>query len=296
MENIDQLKNSVAGSPTYRLSNANVFVSPRGFHFIDYLDPIEEVSPEISDTELSQEEIQYIEKYFQSNPDRFSSQLKNVSKWVSLQGKSVLDIGCGSGVFLTMVKEQGAKVLGIELNNERAYYAKCKNGIEVLKRPIEDAYCQKHYANAFDVVCLWDVIEHVNYPMQTLASASRVMKKGGYLFIDTPVKDGFYHRVGSFTYKVSNGKFPTFLDLMYSSHRFGHKQIFSTREMRDVLENVGFEVLEIRKFHELTFPYSFYLHNAFKSDYMVKLTLPLVQLAFPMLRVHNKMMVTARKK
>ena len=70
MENIDKLKSQTTGKSRYKLSNANVFVSPGGFHYIDHLDPVESVSPEIDGSGLTEVEVTYIEKSLQSNPER----------------------------------------------------------------------------------------------------------------------------------------------------------------------------------------------------------------------------------
>lgn len=83
---------------------------------------------------------------------------------------------------------------------------------------------------------------------------------------------------------------------MYSSHQFGHKQIFSTAEMKHLFEEANFEVVELRKFHELSFPYSFYLKKIFKSNLMAKLSLPIVNLLLWVFPVKNKMLVIGRKK
>ena len=236
MVDIDKLKNSEKGSPKYRLSNAKVFVAPDGYHYIDYLDPVENISPEINKTELSDEEIAYIENSLQANSERFANQINIVEKHMSVKNKKILDIGCGGGLFLSMLQKEGALVTGIELSNGRAYYAKTKNNLEIIKRPIESSYWQNQYANTFDAVTLWDVIEHVNYPLSTLRCSSQVLKSSGFLFIDTPCRNSFYHRVGALTYWLSKGRFPTFLNVMYSAHLFGHKQIFSTSEIKTLLE------------------------------------------------------------
>jgi len=124
----------------------------------------------------------------------------------------------------------------------------------------------------------------------------KLLKKGGVLFIDTPCRDSFYHRFGEFSYKVSNGKFPTFLNTMYSSHLFGHKQIFSTSEMKSLLEDVDLEVVLVEKFHELSFPYSYYLKKILKFNFLVKLVLPFVQLFLFVFPIKNKMLAIAKKK
>ncbi len=298
IEEIDALKERPAESAklTYKLKNADVYVSADGFHFIDYLDPVEEIPPEIDASQLTDEVASYIETQLQANGQKFNNQANIVRKHLPLRNARVLDIGCGGGLFLSLLKQDGAEVIGIELSDSRAQYAISKHGLEIDKHPIENDFWQKGYANHFDAATLWDVIEHVNYPFETLQSTANVLKQGGILAIDTPCRDGFYHRFGEFTYKLTGGRYPTFLNAMYSSHLFGHKQIFSTTEMKDLFESVGLEVIELRKFHELSFPYAFYLKKLFKSDGIVRLLLPAVKIFFKIFKIQNKMLVVGRKK
>ena len=296
MENIDTLKRSDAGMVKYRLSNAVVLVSPGGYHFIDYLDPVEKESSETSPAEPTPEDVAYIEKSLQSNSDRFENQVRIVSSRVTVENAKILDIGCGGGLFLSRMRDVGAIVLGIEPNGTRAHYARTKHDLEIVEHPIDADSWRERYSNKLDVVTIWDVIEHVNYPLSTLQSATHVLKRGGLVFIDTPCRDSFYHRCGAFTYWISRGRFPTFLNAMYSSHKFGHKQIFSTSEMTGLLDQAGYEVVEVRKFHELSFPYIFYLKRLLGSDFLARLLLPVVYGLLAVFPVKNKMLVIGRKK
>jgi len=280
---------------TYKLKNANVYVSNDGFHFTDYVDPVKEIPAEIDASQLTDQEASYIETQLQANLNKFQNQADILAKHLPLQNAKVLDIGCGGGLFLSLLKQAGAQVTGIELSDSRAQYARTKHNLEIDKRPIESDSWQRGYANHFDAVTLWDVIEHVNYPQQTLQSAVNVLKQGGLLLIDTPCRDSFYHRFGEFTYKLTGGKYPTFLNAMYSSHLFGHKQIFSTTEMKKLFESVGLEVIDLHKFHELSFPYEFYLKKLFTSQVLVNLLLPLVQVFFKIFKIQNKMLVIGRR-
>ena len=298
MDDIDALKGNPhnGGHLAYKLKNANVFISRNGFHFIDYLDPVEAIAPEIDSSQLTDDAASYIETQLQANVKKFNDQAVIVSNLLPLRSAKILDIGCGGGLFLSLLKQQGADVIGIELSDSRAQYAKTKHSIEIHKYPIESDFWQSRYANHFDVVTLWDVIEHVNYPEQTLRSAVNVLKRGGLLLIDTPCRDSFYHRVGEITYRLSGGRYPTFLNAMYSSHLFGHKQIFSTIEMRQLLEAIGLEVIDLHKFHELSFPYEFYLRKLFRSPWMIYATLPAVRLFFKIFKIQNKLLAIGRKK
>src|SRR5688572_12259926 len=296
-ENIDVLKQhpSQGGYLAYKLNNANVYISAEGFHFTDYLDPVSEISPEIDAAQLTEKEASYIETQLHANTQKFENQANILKKHLSLKNAKILDIGCGGGLFLSLLKQEGAEVLGIELSDSRAQYAKTTHNLEIHKRPIESEFWQKGYANHFDAVTLWDVIEHVNYPFETLQSAVNVLKEGGLVLIDTPCRDSFYHQFGELTYRLSGGRFPTFLNAMYSSHLFGHKQIFATTEMKELFESVGLQVIDLHKFHELSFPYDFYLRKLFKSEIIVKILLPLVRLIFKIFKIQNKMMVIGKK-
>jgi len=297
MESLDSLKQhpTQGAMLAYKLKNANVYVSDNGFHFIDYLDPVEEIPPQVDASRLTKEESAYIETQLQANLKKFKNQTAIVRKYLPLNNAKVLDIGCGGGLFLSMLKQEGAEVIGIELSDSRAQYAKTKHDLEIYKQPIESDFWQKGHAGHFDAVTLWDVIEHVNYPFQTLQCAANVLKAGGLLLIDTPCRDSFYHQFGELTYRVSGGRFPTFLNAMYSSHLFGHKQIFSTTEMRSLFASVGLEVIELHKFHELSFPYDFYLRKFFKSESIVKILFPAVRAFFWLFKIRNKMLVIGRK-
>jgi 2-polyprenyl-3-methyl-5-hydroxy-6-metoxy-1,4-benzoquinol methylase len=296
-ENIDVLKKHSHDHARlrYKLKNANVYVSRGGYHFTDYLDPVEEISPEIDASKLTDSELAYIETQLHANSQKFKHQVEILKRQLSIENAKVLDIGCGGGLFLSLLRREGASVVGIELSDRRAYYATTKHHLEIYKHPIESDFWQKGYENYFDAVTLWDVIEHVNYPFQTLQCAASVLKKGGLLFIDTPCRDSFYHQVGALTYRLSGGKFPTFLNAMYSSHLFGHKQIFSPTEMKDMFASCGLEVVELQKFHELSFPYDFYLRKLLRSEALVNLSLPAVRAFFWLFKIRNKMIVIGRK-
>lgn len=298
MENLDEIKRMPreGGRLKYILKNANVFVSKNGFHFIDVLDPVEAIPPGIEASQLTDEAAAYIETQLQANSNKFNNQAGIVANHLPLPAARVLDIGCGGGLFLALLKQKGAQVIGIELSDSRAQYAKTKHGLEIHKRLIEDDFWQKGYTNHFDAVTLWDVIEHVNYPTQTLRSAVNVLKPGGMLFIDTPCRDSFYHHFGALTYRLSAGRFPTFLNAMYSSHLFGHKQIFSTAEMKRLFESTGLEVIVLHKFHELSFPYEFYLKKLFRSQTVVNFLLPFVRIFFRIFKIQNKMLVIGKKR
>ena len=207
----------------------------------------------------------------------------------------VLDVGCGGGLFLSLLRRQGCEVVGLEPHRRWAEYARATHGFRVETRMVEDPEIQNRYPGYFDAVTLWDVFEHVNYPQDTLLKVHNLLRPGGYLFMDTPCRDGFYHRFGALTYIVSGGRWPTFLNLLYTDSPFNHKQIFSTEEMRDILLLTGFAPERIERRHELSRPYEHYLKRLSGSEALANGLAPLVHLLFRFVRIRNKMIVVAQK-
>lgn len=92
----------------------------------------------------------------------------------------ILDVGSGHGYFLGLCREQGWKVFGVELNPELAQFAKSKFDIDVFKGSFEQARYSKNY---FDVVTLWNVLEHLENPYVALRKAYENLRPGGAIFL-----------------------------------------------------------------------------------------------------------------
>ncbi|MFN3794258.1 MAG: class I SAM-dependent methyltransferase [Chitinophagaceae bacterium] len=280
----------------YRLRMANVVVCQHcGFHYTDYKDDeYAGLSAHSESTVLDEKAIRYIEEKLQSNPHRFDHHIATVLQYK--QQGTLLDIGFGGALFLRSMLQQGFDAYGIELDKQYLLYAKEVLGLRNINNlPVQDAYWQDHYAGFFDVIVLWDVLEHVNDPVALMQSIQRLLKPGGYLFIDTPCRDGFYHLSGEWLFRLSRGRWKGLLHDLYSSHRFGHKQIFSKQDMRKLLTQFQLQPVSIQQFHEMSFPYAFYLKKILKRDWLVASALPLVKLFFALVKIRNKMMVISIK-
>jgi len=102
---------------------------------------------------------------------------------VHLSAGSILDIGCGPGMFLERMRRRGWECSGIELNSEIAERARAKFGLMVATGTLESAGVPNC---AFDVVTLWDVLEHVRFPGRTMREIARVLRPGGWLIFRVP--------------------------------------------------------------------------------------------------------------
>lgn len=95
----------------------------------------------------------------------------------------ILDVGCATGGFLQAMQQRGWQVQGIEPVPHAAAYARQQLGPVVQTGFLEDAA----YADQqFDVVTLWDVLEHVADPLATLQEVARILKPGGLLAFSVP--------------------------------------------------------------------------------------------------------------
>lgn len=103
----------------------------------------------------------------------------------------LLDVGCATGSFLKGMKAQGWEVAGVELSPFAAEQARA-SGLDVHTGTLESA---AYPADSFDVVTLWDVLEHVTDPKQTLAEIARILRPGGLLVTSLPNPTSFEARL-----------------------------------------------------------------------------------------------------
>ena len=100
----------------------------------------------------------------------------------TLQAPRLLDVGCATGFFLQAAQADGWEVHGLEANPYQADYAK-RQGLDVRSEAIEDTTLPNGY---FDAVTLFEVIEHVPFPMDVLRKVHRLLREGGMIFVYTP--------------------------------------------------------------------------------------------------------------
>ncbi|MBN1135260.1 MAG: class I SAM-dependent methyltransferase [Anaerolineae bacterium] len=113
---------------------------------------------------------------------RLRSRVRAVTRLAN--GGRLLDLGCGSGGFLReMQRLPGWQVQGIELSQEMAAFGREQLGLEVQAGTLEEARLPD---DAFDVVTMWDVLEHLPDPLSALREIHRILKSGGVLISSSP--------------------------------------------------------------------------------------------------------------
>lgn len=154
-------------------------------------------------------------------------------------GGHLLDVGCSYGAFLEMAAEEGWEPLGVELSSKGCEYARRRRGLDVFHGTLEAANLP---SGSIHAVTLWDVIEHLARPLETLREAHRILAPGGTLMLFTINQRSLINRVGDLLYRASAGRWRKPLILLYDIH---HNYFFDPRTIGTLLERAGFELVEI---------------------------------------------------
>ncbi|HID64255.1 MAG TPA: class I SAM-dependent methyltransferase [Anaerolineae bacterium] len=95
----------------------------------------------------------------------------------------LLDVGCATGIFLHEMQQAGWDVVGVEPNPNAASYAQQRFGLLVHVGMLRQVGLP---SASFDVITLWDVLEHLHTPWADLMEAHRLLVDGGLLVIRIP--------------------------------------------------------------------------------------------------------------
>ena len=156
----------------------------------------------------------------------FRNRLKVVKRYIS-NGK-LLEIGSAYGFFLDLAREI-FDVIGYEMCSEAAECARSE-----LKLDVRDTdFVKENLGNKiFDVVCLWDCIEHLPSPQLFIEKINTLLKLGGYLFITTGDIGSLLPRIQGKAWRLIHP--PT------------HVHYFSRKSITNLLKHFQFEVIEVR--------------------------------------------------
>jgi len=143
---------------------------------------------------------------------------------------NILDVGCAGGAFLKAAADRGFTVVGVEPSRWLSDDARTVYGLDVRTGVLGE---QNLAPESFDAVTLWDVIEHLAEPADTVTEIHGLLKPGSLLVVNYPNYDSLARR-------LLRGRWPFLLSV--------HLVYFTTRTLTRMLEERGFEVLETRAF------------------------------------------------
>jgi 2-polyprenyl-3-methyl-5-hydroxy-6-metoxy-1,4-benzoquinol methylase len=144
-------------------------------------------------------------------------------------GRRLLDVGAYCGYFLEVARERGFRAEGLELSLWAAEHARSR-GFAVHREPLEERALS---GERYQVLTMWDVVEHLPDPREELEAAHRLLVPGGRLFLSTI-------DTGSLVARVLGSSWPWLMDM--------HLVYFDRTNLSALLEEAGFRVLGIRTY------------------------------------------------
>ena len=186
----------------------------------------EQVTVNKSNYLLEQRINTYLSRY--SNfKKRYQRQLGDIQNFSP--GGKLLDIGCNIGLFLCEARASGFGVTGVELNRECAAYARTHFKLNIHSNYLSNSTFE---ADSFDVVTMYDVLEHIPDLHRILAQIRRILKPGGLLVVQSP-------NIGSLMAGLAKS---TWSWLSPPDHLYH----FTPGSLCILLENAGYNILKVK--------------------------------------------------
>lgn len=147
-------------------------------------------------------------------------------------GGRLLDVGFGNGGFLKLAGEMGWSAQGIDFDAKAVAVARAQ-GLDVRRASVDDLLQE---SARYDVITISHVIEHVYDPVQLLGTLYRLLKPGGYLWLETPnLESAGARRFGSDWMALDPPR---------------HLLLLNSRALRMSLEKAGFQNI-VQRWHGL---------------------------------------------
>lgn len=160
----------------------------------------------------------------------FAQRLQQVERHVGGRRGRLLDYGCAVGLFVKVAADAGWRATGYERSEWAARHGREHYGLDiVVGRGDAD---EPDFRQAFDVVTMWDALEHLEDPRRVLGLIARWLKPGGLLALNT----------------VDSGSLGARLAGEHWRHIAPphHLHYFNRHSLRRVLNDNGFHVLQMR--------------------------------------------------
>jgi len=157
----------------------------------------------------------------------YRRRLSVVRRYFDTPGR-VLDVGCAAAYFLSVMQDEGWQVTGLEPSEAVRAEAASRIGAENVHDGLLGA-CDLA-PGSFDLITLWDVLEHIPDPVAALAAARELLAPGGKLLIETQNVDS----------RAAKWLGPKWQHYKHTEHIYH----FNPKTLKEILDRAGLRVLE----------------------------------------------------
>jgi len=167
--------------------------------------------------------------------------LEALSRFGTLDGLELLDVGCSYGWFMEVARKRGIIPHGLDYQKEKAEKA-IANGLDIKTGYFpEDVESSKRY----DIIAFNDVLEHFKDVDRALKSSRKFMRDGGKLIIAYPDSNGFYYRLALLLFLL--GWKAPFFRMWQKGYPSPHLYYFNSRNLEKLVSSYGFRLIEDRE-------------------------------------------------
>ena len=175
--------------------------------------------------------------------------LNFVREQVQLEGKTILDIGCGVGAFVRRLREFSDHVYGTDVDREGVV-----RGVEeVPNLALAVGEHMPFRDGTFDVILLHEVLEHVDNDLETLREARRLLAPGGVVVIFCPNRLYPFETHGIFVgkrYVFGNIPFVNYLPNAIRDRLVPHARTYTKWQLRRIYRKAGLRA----RLHSFVYP------------------------------------------
>jgi 2-polyprenyl-3-methyl-5-hydroxy-6-metoxy-1,4-benzoquinol methylase len=156
----------------------------------------------------------------------------------------ILDIGCGTGLFLSVARARGWEPHGVDDCREATAWARSHFGLDVREGQFADFAPD---GERFDAITMWDIIEHAREPVALLRAARAALAPDGVIAISTPNQRSILDVVAGLAYRASLGRVTAPLEKFYIAQHFLY---FTPDTLADAAARAGLAIIRVDR--ELT--------------------------------------------
>ncbi len=150
--------------------------------------------------------------------------------------RRIVDIGCGNGYLVGLLAEQGFDVIGIEPSSDGIAQARAAHPAVRFEQVSVDSELGAKIGADFDLVIATEVIEHLLAPRALLCAGLQLLRPGGRMLISTP----YHGYLKNLALSIAGG-WDRHFNVDWDG---GHIKFFSTRTLRKMVLDCGFESVE----------------------------------------------------